>query len=57
MKALGWLKNSQKDSKDNNINNVQLLNYIFILPFSFKTNDYTNVDLFCNKYKKNILIL
>ncbi len=29
-----------------------LLNDIFMLPFSFKSDEYTNVDSFCNKYEK-----
>ena len=37
------LDNSDKDD---------LSNDIFMLPFSFKSDEYTNVDSFSNKYKK-----
>ena len=29
-----------------------LLKVIFMLPFSFKSDEYTNVDFFFNKYEK-----
>ena len=38
--------NIDNTDKDN------LLNDIFMLPFSFKTDEYTNADSFCNKYEK-----
>ena len=29
-----------------------LLKVIFMLPFSFKSDEYTNINSFCNKYEK-----
>ena len=45
------IKNLQILNLDN-ADKDDLLKDIFMLPFSFKSDEYTNVDSFCNKYDK-----